>query len=139
MMIENTERSETIEGSSDRVFGLVFAGAFSVLALWPMVHGGAIRLWAILLAAVFLVLALAVPRALSRLNRLWMRLGLLMGRVVSPVAIGIVYYLTVVPTGLIMRALGKHPMRLGFDKELPSYWIKREPPGPDPKSMSDQF
>lgn len=139
MMIENTERSETIEGSSDRVFGLVFAGAFSVLALWPMVHGGAIRLWAILLAAVFLVLALAVPRALSRLNRLWMRLGLLMGRVVSPVAIGIVYYLTVVPTGLIMRALGKNPMRLGFDKELPSYWIKREPPGPDPKSMSDQF
>lgn len=138
-MIENTERSETIEGSSDRVFGLVFAGAFSVLALWPMVHGGAIRLWAILLAAVFLVLALAVPRALSRLNRLWMRLGLLMGRVVSPVAIGIVYYLTVVPTGLIMRALGKNPMRLGFDKELPSYWIKREPPGPDPKSMSDQF
>ena len=139
MMIENTERSETIEGSSDRVFGLVFAGAFSVLALWPMVHGGAIRLWAILLAAVFLVLALAVPRALSRLNRLWMRLGLLMGRVVSPVAIGIVYYLTVVPTGLIMRALGKNPMRLGFDRELPSYWIKREPPGPDPKSMSDQF
>ena len=138
-MIENTERSETIEGSSDRVFGLVFAGAFSVLALWPMVHGGAIRLWAILLAAVFLVLALAVPRALSRLNRLWMRLGLLMGRVVSPVAIGIVYYLTVVPTGLIMRALGKNPMRLGFDRELPSYWIKREPPGPDPKSMSDQF
>jgi len=139
MMIENTERSETIEGSSDRVFGLVFAGAFSVLALWPMVHGGAIRLWAMLLAAVFLVLALAVPRALSRLNRLWMRLGLLMGRVVSPVAIGIVYYLTVVPTGLIMRALGKNPMRLGFDRELPSYWIKREPPGPDPKSMSDQF
>ena len=138
-MIENTERSETIEGSSDRVFGLVFAGAFSVLALWPMVHGGGIRLWAMLLATVFLVLALAVPRALSRLNRLWMRLGLLMGRVVSPVAIGIVYYLTVVPTGLIMRALGKNPMRLGFDRELPSYWIKREPPGPDPKSMSDQF
>ena len=68
-----------------------------------------------------------------------MRLGLLMGRVVSPVAIGIVYYLTVVPTGLIMRALGKDPLRLRFERELPSYWIKREPPGPNPKTMNDQF
>ena len=54
-------------------------------------------------------------------------------------AIGIVYYLTVVPTGLIMRALGKDPLRLRFERELPSYWIKREPPGPNPKTMNDQF
>ena len=138
-MIENTERSEAIEGSSDRVFGLVFAGVFSVVALWPLVQGEAIRLWAMLVAVAFLVLAIASPRSLSQLNRLWMRLGLLMGRVVSPVAIGIVYYLTVVPTGLIMRALGKDPLRLRFERELPSYWIKREPPGPNPKTMNDQF
>ena len=138
-MIENTECSEAIEGSSDRVFGLVFAGVFSVVALWPLVQGEAIRLWAMLVAVAFLVLAIAIPRSLSQLNRLWMRLGLLMGRVVSPVAIGIVYYLTVVPTGLIMRALGKDPLRLRFERELPSYWIKREPPGPNPKTMNDQF
>ena len=138
-MIENTERSEPIEGSSDRVFGMVFAGVFCVLAVWPLVQGGAIRLWAMLVAVAFLVLAIAIPRSLSQLNRLWMRLGLLMGRVVSPVAIGIVYYLTVVPTGLIMRALGKDPLRLRFERELPSYWIKREPPGPNPKTMNDQF
>ena len=138
-MIENTERSEAIEGSSDRVFGLVFAGVFSVVALWPLVQGEAIRLWAMLVAVAFLVLAIAIPRSLSQLNRLWMRLGLLMGRVVSPVAIGIVYYLTVVPTGLILRALGKDPLRLRFERELPSYWIKREPPGPNPKTMNDQF
>ena len=138
-MIENTERSEAIEGSSDRVFGLVFAGVFSVVALWPLVQGEAIRLWAMLVAVAFLVLAIAIPRSLSQLNRLWMRLGLLMGRVVSPVAIGIVYYLTVVPTGLIMRALGKDPLRLRFERERPSYWIKREPPGPNPKTMNDQF
>lgn len=138
-MIENTARSETIEGSSDRVFGLVFAGVFCVLALWPLVHGEAIRPWALLVAVAFLVLAIAIPRSLSQLNRLWMRLGLLMGRVVSPVAIGIVYYLAVVPTGLVMRALGKDPLRLRFERELPSYWIKREPPGPDPKTMNDQF
>ena len=138
-MIENTERSEAIEGSSDRVFGLVFAGVFSVVALWPLVQGEAIRLWAMLVAMAFLALAVAIPRSLSQLNRLWMRLGLLMGRVVSPVAIGIVYYLTVVPTGLIMRALGKDPLRLRFERELPSYWIKREPPGPNPKTMNDQF
>ena len=75
----------------------------------------------------------------SRLNRLWMRLGLLLGRVVSPVAIGVVYYVSVVPTGLLMRALGKDPLRLKFDREAVSYWIKRDPPGPDPRDMSDQF
>ena len=138
-MIENTERSEAMEGSSDRVFGLVFAAVVCIVALWPLFHGEAIRLWALLAAMVFLVLAIVVPRSLSRLNRLWMRLGLLMGRVVSPVAIGIVYYLTVVPTGLLMRAFGKDPLRLRFERELPSYWIKREPPGPDPKTMNDQF
>ena len=138
-MIENTTREESVEGSSDRTFGLLFAAIFAILALWPLVHGAQIRVWALAPAAVFLVLALAWPRALSRLNRGWMRFGLLLNRIVSPVAIGVVYYLTLVPMGLVMRAFGKRPLRLGFDRAATSYWITREPPGPDPKAMIDQF
>jgi predicted membrane metal-binding protein len=138
-MIEHLTREEKIEGSSDRTFGLLFAAIFAGLGLWPLLHGGAIRIWALVLGASFLLSALLWPRALSWLNRMWMRFGLLLNRIVSPVAIGVVYYLTLVPMGLVMRALGKNPLRLGFDRAAASYWIPREPPGPDPKTMNDQF
>ncbi len=138
-MIENSRREEKTEGSSDRMFGLLFAAIFAGLALWPLLHGEKIRFWALAAGAVFLVPALAWPRALARMNREWMRFGLLLNRIVSPVAIGVVYYLTLVPMGLAMRALGKNPLRLGFDRVVASYWIPREPPGPDPQTMKDQF
>ena len=138
-MIENSVREEKIEGSSDRMFGLLFAAIFAGLALWPVIHGGKIRFWALSVGGVFMVLALAWPRALSWMNREWMRFGLLLNRIVSPVAIGVVYYLTLVPMGLLMRACGKNPLRLSFDRAAASYWIPREPPGPDPKTMNDQF
>ena len=138
-MIENSAREEKIEGSSDRMFCLLFAAIFSGVGLWPLFQGGKIRFWALVLGAVFLLLALIWPSALSWMNRAWMRFGLLLNRVVSPLAIGVVYYLTLVPMGLVMRALGKNPLRLGFDPAAASYWIAREPPGPDPKTMNDQF
>jgi len=138
-MIENSAREEPIEASSDRSFGLLFAALFAGLAFWPLFRGEPFRLWALALAAAFLALALAWPRALSGMNRGWMRFGLLLNRIVSPLAIGIVYYLTLVPMGLALRAFGKRPLRLGFDRAAASYWIPREPPGPDPKSMNDLF
>ena len=138
-MIENSLREEKIEGSSDRLFGLLFAAIFAGLALWPLFHGEKIRFWALAAGGGFMVLALAWPRALSRANREWTRFGLLLNRIISPVAIGVVYYLTLVPMGLVMRALGKKPLRLGFDPAAASYWIPREPPGPDPQTMKDQF
>ena len=138
-MMENSLRDERIEGSSDRMFGLLFAAIFACLALWPLLHGERIRFWALAVGGVFMVLALAWPRALSRMNHGWMRFGLLLNRIVSPVAIGVVYYLTLVPMGLAMRAFGKRPLRLGFDRAAASYWIPREPPGPDPQTMKDQF
>ena len=138
-MIENARREERIEGSSDRMFGLLFAAIFAVLALWPLLHGEKCCLWALAAGGVFMVLALAWPRALSRMNRAWMRFGLSLNRIVSPVAIGVVYYLTLVPMSIAMRAFGKKPLRLGFDRAPASYWIPRAPPGPDPQTMKDQF
>jgi len=139
MVIENPHRKEEIEGSSDRVFGLVMAAFFSLLGLWPLWSGGDARRWALTVAVLFLVVSWLFPSALAGLNRLWMRFGLLLHRIVSPVALGIVFLLSVLPVGLIMRALGKDPLRLKLDPGAISYWIPRDPPGPDPKTMNHPF
>jgi len=96
-------------------------------------------LWSIAAAAAFALLALAVPRALAPLNRAWTAFGDLLHRIVSPVALGILYYGVVTPTGLLMRLAGKDPLRLRFDPAARSYWIERRPPGPPPESLKDQF
>ncbi len=138
-MIEQSKREHAIEGSSDRVFGLLFAAIFAGVGLWPLLRGGGLRLWALAIGGVFLLLALARPRTLSWLNRTWMQFGLLLNRIVSPVAIGVVYYLALVPTALMMRVFGKLPLQLKYDPKAASYWIERKPPGPDPQTMNDQF
>ena len=139
MAIENLHRDEKIEGSSDRVFGLVMAAFFSLLGLWPLWGGASARYWALAVAAFFLVVSWLFPSSLAGLNRLWMRLGILLNRIVSPIALGIVFLLSVLPVGLIMRALGKDPLRLKLDPGAKSYWISRDPPGPDPKTMNHPF
>jgi len=136
---EDLERSEEIAGGSDRAFGLVFAGFFGVLSLWPLTRGGSIRLWPIALAAGFLGVALWWPRLLAPLNRWWTRFGLLLQRIVSPVILGLLFYLTVTPVALVGRLLGKKPLSLGFDRAARSYWIARRPPGPAPDTMPNQF
>ena len=83
--------------------------------------------------------ALAVPRLLAPANRLWMKFGLLLHRVTNPLIMGLLFYLTVTPTALIMRALGKDPLSLRLDPEARTYWIDRDPPGPSAESMTDQF
>jgi hypothetical protein len=138
-MMELSKNDHAVEGSSDRVFGLLFAAIFAAIGLWPLFKGGGLRLWALALGALFLLLALALPRLLGPLNRAWMKFGLLLNRIVSPVAIGVVYYLALVPTALLMRVFGKLPLQLKYDPAAASYWIARKPPGPDPQSMNDQF
>ena len=85
------------------------------------------------------VLALVVPASLSRLNRAWARFGLLLSRIVSPVAMLAIFALGVVPVGLIRRALGHDPLRLRRDPAAASYWIERVPPGPPPETLVNQF
>ena len=80
-----------------------------------------------------------LPRALGPLHWLWQRLGLLLHKVTNPILLGLIFFGAVVPTGLVMRALGKRPLRLTFDPAAKSYWILREPPGPSPDSMKKQF
>lgn len=138
-MHEDFSREHEVKTSSDRSFGLVFAAVFLIIGLWPLVGGGALRPWSLGVAAVFGVLALLAPRLLAPLNRLWAKLGLLLHHVVNPLIMGLIFFVTVTPVGLIMRLLGKDPLRLRFEPEAKSYWIERKPPGPEPATMRQQF
>jgi hypothetical protein len=126
-------------GGSDRAFGLVFGGFFAIIGAYPLIHGAPARSWALLLAILFLVVALARPQWLSPLNKLWIKLGLALNRVVSPVALFLVYCLAIVPTGLLLRALGKDPLRLRTHPNAKTYWIQRTPPGRADQQMTKQF
>ncbi len=136
---EDYARAGEVKSGSDRAFGMVFAVVFAVIGLWPLFNDGQIRLWALGMAAAFALAAVIAPATLKPLNRLWFRFGLLLHKIVNPLIMGLIFYLTVLPTGLIMRALGKDLLRLKFDGEAKSYWIERDPPGPEPQSMKNQF
>ena len=125
--------------TSERRFGLLFLVVFGAIGAWQVWQGGPSGPYWLAAAAVFGALALAWPRALKPLNVAWFKLGLLLHKVVSPLVIGVMFFLTVVPTGLIMRLLGKDLLRLKFDPKADSYWIKRDPPGPEPDGLKNQF
>jgi hypothetical protein len=132
-------RDENIVAGSDRSFGLLMAAAFAVVTSLNAWHSGRLWPWTGGLAALFLVAAMFRPTVLHRLNLIWLRFGLLLHGVVNPIVMALVFYGTVLPTGLIMRMLGKDLLRLKPQPEADSYWIVRAPPGPSPETMRDQF
>lgn len=136
---EQGNRPTPMRPGSERAFGLVFAAVFALIGLWPLLGNGSIRLWALAIAALILGLALLLPRALAPANRAWHRLGLLMHRVMTPLVMSVIFFVTVTPMAVLMRLLGKDPLRLRREPEAQSYWIPREPPGPEPDSMKNQF
>ena len=139
MAHEDLTREQYVEGSSDRSLGLVIAAVLLLVALGPLRHGHTPRWWALAVAAVFALVAMAKPALLARLNRLWMKLGILLGKVVSPIALGILFYGVLTPMAVAIRLTGKDPLRLKLDPGADSYWIPRKPPGPSPDSMTNQF
>ncbi len=130
---------EVVTGSSNRAFGLTFALVFAFVGLWPLVRGRPVRGWAVIVAAIFLLAALAIPLVLSPLKRLWLKFGLLLHACMSPVIMGLVFYSTVTPMGIVGRMLGWDPLRLRFESDALTYWIERDPPGPTPDTMPRQF
>ncbi len=128
-----------VKGSSDRAFGIVFMVLFAVIGLWPLIDGAETRVWAFGVAALILTTALIRPTLLTPFNRAWMKFGLLLHKVTNPIIMGLIFFLAVTPSALIMRALGKDPLQRKFDPSAESYWIEREPPGPEPDTMKQQF
>ncbi len=132
-------REEKIRAGSDRSFGLVMAAALAAVTSLNAWHAGRLWPWTGGLAALFLVAGLLRPAALHPLNLLWLKFGLLLHRVVSPIVMALLFYGTVLPTGLVMRMLGKDLLRQRRQPDADSYWIVRQPPGPLPETMKDQF
>ncbi|MBF0455214.1 MAG: hypothetical protein HQL72_10420 [Magnetococcales bacterium] len=131
---------DTVESSSDRSFGFVFTVVFLLISAWPYYDRGAMPLgWAGGVALLFLLVALIKPVLLAPLNRLWTRFGLLLNRITSPLILALFFFGILFPLSLMMRLFGKRPLQLSFDKGAASYWIVREPPGPEPETMKQQF
>ena len=122
-----------------RSFGLLMSVVFAVIGLWPLISGELPRYWSIVIAILFTILALFVPRILVPLCTVWLKLGDFLHRVTNPIILGAVFFLAVVPTGLLMRLFGKDPLSLKLDPACDTYWVDRDPPGPAGDSMRNQF
>ena len=112
--------------SSNKSFGIVFFVFFLIVSLFPLLKYGNIRIWAIIPAIIFLILGLLNSPILSPLNKIWFKFGILLGNVISPIVMGIVFFAVVTPTSLIMRMFGKNLLGLKKDNKK-SYWIERSP------------
>ena len=125
-----------VKMGSERNFGIVIGAVFTIIALWPLIHGGGIRPIWMGLALVMFGLGLFAPQLLSWPNRMWFRFGMLLGAIVAPIVMGLVYLTVFVPFGIVLRARKKDLLRLEQDPAAPSYWIERESA---PQSMTRQF
>ena len=126
---------DKIKIGSNRSFGIVFFILFLLIALYPMINSEGIRMWSIIVSLIFLVLGLLDSKILTPLNKIWFKLGMLLGRIISPFIMGIIFFLVVTPIGLIMRILGKDLVNLKYNNNK-TYWIEKT--GPKSK-MKNQF
>ena len=125
-----------IKISSNRSFGLVFFVVFLAIALWPLKSGEEFRLWSLVLSIIFFILGVLNSKLLTPLNRLWFKLGMFLGSIVSPIVMGMVYFIVVTPTGVFMRLLGKDLLKTSKEKYTSTYWMKRNK---QQSSMRKQF
>ena len=126
---------DNVNISSNRSFGIVFFIVFLLFALYPLTHGGEIKVWLLIISLIFLVLGLLNSKILSPLNKIWFKFGIFLGKIISPLIMGIIFFLVVTPIGLIMRLVRKDLLNLNYNKNQ-SYWIEKN--GPKSK-MKNQF
>jgi Saxitoxin biosynthesis operon protein SxtJ len=144
---EGRVQAHNVKMGSERGFGAVFAVVFSLIGIWPAISIGwrprfdptLLRWWALAISGTFLTVAIVYPASLRPLNRLWFRFGMLLSRVTTPIVMGLLFVLAVIPTAIVMRLRGHDLMRLKLDRQAKSYWIVRDPPGPSGQSMKNQY
>ena len=117
-----------VKMGSERSLGIVFAVVFVIVALWPLTGDGDPRFWALGIAVVFLGLGLLLPQSLGPLNKVWFKFGMVLSAIVSPIVMGLVFFIAVTPTALIMRARKKDLLKQKLDRNAQSYWILRDEP-----------
>ncbi|MEE2698296.1 MAG: SxtJ family membrane protein [Pseudomonadota bacterium] len=136
---ERIEREDAPATGSERGFGIVFSILFLIIGLYPLIYALPLRMWALGVSALFLILAFFLPSILSPLNRAWYVFGLMLHKVVNPIVMCALFFFTVTPIALLLKIFGKDPLQRHFDSVAKSYWIERNPPGPEPDTMRQQF
>ncbi len=121
--------------SSNRSFGIVFSIVFLIIAIYPLINNEDIRVWSLIVSVIFLILGYFKSRILTPLNSLWYKFGIFLGRIVSPIILGVIYFFIVTPTSILMRLFKKDLLNLKFSNNK-SYWIKKQ--GPKSK-MKNQY
>ena len=127
---------DEIKLGSNRSFGIVFFIVFILIAIYPLINQGEVRIWSLIVSFLFLFLGLLNSKILTPLNKLWFKFGILLGKIISPIIMGIIYFLVVTPIGLLMRLFGKDVLNLKLNKNESSYWVEKV--GPKSK-MKNQF
>ena len=112
--------------NTNRSFGILFFIVFSIISIWPILSGGELRLWSFIVAIIFLIMGITKSRFLTPLNIAWIKFGELLGVIISPLIMGLVYFLVLLPIGILMRVLGKDLLSLKFNKNIETYWNKKE-------------
>ena len=115
---------DEVKVGSNKSFGIVFFAVFLLIALYPLIDGVEIRIWSLIISLIFLVLGLFNSEILTPLNKLWFKFGIFLGKIISPLIMGIIFFLVVTPIGLIMRIFGKDVLNLKYNKNQ-SYWIEK--------------
>ena len=126
---------QKIKTSSNKSFGIVFFIVFLIISLYPLIEDGNLRLWSLIVSLIFLILGLTNSIILTPLNRLWFKFGIFLGKIVSPIILGTIFFLIVTPTGLLLRLFGKDVINLKYNNNN-SYWIEKTGPK---SNMKDQF
>ena len=126
---------DEIKIGSNRSFGIVFFVVFLLIALYPLLKDSDLRIWSLLISFIFLALGLSNSNLLTPLNKLWFKFGLFLGKIISPLIMGLIFFAVVTPIGVLMRMLGKDLLNLKYNKKK-SYWIEKT--GPKSK-MKNQF
>ena len=117
-----------IKISSNRSFGLVFFVVFLIISLWPLISGDLIRIWSAIISLIFLILGLTNSKFLTPLNRLWFKFGMILGAIVAPIVMGVIFFLVVTPIGLVMNMMGKDLLNKRYNEKKETYWVKRDMP-----------
>ena len=115
---------DDVKVSSNRSFGILFFVVFLLVAIYPLIHNGEIRIWSAIISSIFLILGLLESKILTPFNKLWFRFGIFLGKIISPLIMGIIFFLVVTPIGLVMRLFGKDVLNLKYNKNQ-SYWIEK--------------
>ena len=121
--------------SSNRSFGIVFFIVFILIAFYPLINQGEIRIWSVLISLLFLILGIINSKILTPLNKVWFKFGIFLGKIISPIVMGLIFFLVVTPTGFILRLFGKDVLMLKNDNRA-SYWLVKDNSNND---MRNQF